>query len=111
VRPLSNALRAFNTHWHWAPCESGLIGRPGVSKLGEAAVDDVPPQINEPQVVPYPALTLPSTANHEVQPADATYRLGAQEISVSATQPVDRPMIRMDAGFFARNLPSTWEQA
>ena len=27
VRPLSNALRAFNTHWSWAPCDSGLNGR------------------------------------------------------------------------------------
>jgi hypothetical protein len=27
VRPLSNALRAFNAQWPWAPCESGLNGR------------------------------------------------------------------------------------
>jgi len=29
VRPLSNALRAFNTLWPWAPCEAGLNGRLG----------------------------------------------------------------------------------
>jgi len=68
-------------------------------------------EINERQVVPSPALPLPSKENLEARPADATYRLGVQEFTVSATQPVDRPMTRMDAGFCARNLPSTWERA
>jgi len=51
--------------------------------LGEAAVDDVVPEINERQVVPYPALPLPRAANHEARPAGATYRLRALEITVN----------------------------
>jgi hypothetical protein len=90
-----------------APCPGASIG----SMVGEAAVDDVVPLINERQVVPSPALPLPSTANREARPAGATYRLGAQEFTVSAIQPVDRPETRMDAGSRARNLPSTWNLA
>jgi hypothetical protein len=55
---------------------------------------------------PLPALTFLSTVNHEAQPAGATYRLGAQEFTVSAAEPADRPETLMDAGFCARNLPS-----
>lgn len=36
-------------------------------------------------------------------------RLGAPKFTVSATQPADRPTSRMDAGYCARNSPSTWE--
>jgi hypothetical protein len=52
VRPLFNALRAFNTGWRRAPYELGMYGRQGrllpvvatgVSKLPEIAVDDVVP--------------------------------------------------------------------
>jgi hypothetical protein len=75
VRALSNALRAFHTQWPWAPCESGLKGIRGWIALREAAVDDVLPWINERQVVPSPALPLPSTASHGARPAGATYRL------------------------------------
>jgi len=32
VRPLSNALRAFNAQWPWAPCESGLERPPRVDR-------------------------------------------------------------------------------
>ena len=111
VRPLSNALRAFDTQWPWAPCESGLNSRHGWIALGEAAVDDVLPLINERQVVPSPAPPLPSTANNKARPAGATFRLGAQEFTVGAPRPVDRPLSRMAAGLRTRNLPSTWESA
>jgi len=55
---------------------------------------------------PLPALTLPSTVNHEARPAGATYRLRAQGFAVSASEPADRPETRMDAWFCARNFPS-----
>jgi hypothetical protein len=104
VRPLSTALRVFNTQRLWAPCESGLNGRHGWLAPGEAAVDDVLPSINERQVAPAPALPLPSTANHEARSAGATYGLGAQEFTVSATQPGDRPIVRIGAGLCAREF-------
>jgi hypothetical protein len=44
---------------------------------------------------------LPTTAL-----AGAAYRLEAQTFTVSATQPVDRPVSSMDAGSCVRNLPS-----
>jgi len=49
-------------------------------------------------------LPLPCSArSHEARRTGVPYRLGVQEFAVSATQRVDRPETRMDAGqTFAR---------
>jgi hypothetical protein len=64
-------------------------------------------RVDRQAVLTTPALPLPSKGNHEARPTVAPYCLGVQEFTVSATQPVDRPETRMDAGSCDRNLPST----
>jgi len=82
----------------------------GGSTLGEATVDDAVPYISERQVVSSPARPFPCSAqSQEARRTGASYHLGVQEFTLSADQPVDRPITRMDAGLCARNLPSTWE--
>jgi len=54
-------------------------------------------------------LSYPCPAqSQQARPTGASHRRGAQEFTVRATQPADRPKTRMDAGLCARNLPSTW---
>ncbi len=71
VRPLSNALRAFNTRWPWTPYGSGLqVAKPGrlrrsprLDRRSESVpVNDVVPKINEGQVVSSTALAFPCSA-------------------------------------------------
>ena len=69
VRPLSRALRAFNTQWPWAPYGSGMkVAKPGHRRRSprfdrgseSVAVDDVVPKINERAscLIPCPSIPL-----------------------------------------------------
>ena len=97
LRLLSNALRAFNTHWPWTPYGSGIqVAKPGHLRRSSrpdrrsesVPVDDAVPKINDRQVVSSPALPLPCSApSHETRSTGAPYRLGARQFTVSAPNP------------------------
>jgi hypothetical protein len=97
VRPLPNALQAFNTQWPWAPCGSGMkVANPGHLRRSSrpdrrsesVPVDDAVPKINGRQVISSPAVPFPCSArSHETRCTGAPDRPGARKFAVSAPNP------------------------